>query len=261
VKDGTAIVHDLPRVRGFNTDVDKPDYGKTDLPDYSVEIERAGVRTKLVVAPESFANVASGTAEDRSLVRDVLTTPIEGHDAESLAAVLNMFKHTHSSVSNAAYAIGYRPTFHYTKLLEGILPLYEKAAQKKTFLQDLYDVIAAKGGVIDEVTVAATLKSFKNESFMYTEKFGPTERKRYLRIAAALGTPDEGGIFAKDAGGKDETIYYYFHPETMRWQWSFDRENWQRMDNMTGKTSRGTREPNLFNKVYMQEVLPSFLVK
>lgn len=262
VKDGTAIVHDLPRIRSFNTDVDKPDYGKTDLPDYSVEIERAGVRTKIVVAPESFADVASRPADERSLVRDVLTTPIEGNDAASLAAVLNVFKHPHSSVSNAAYAVGYRPTFHYTKLLEGILPLYEKAAQKKSFLQDLYDVIAAKGGVIDEATVAATLKSFESESFMYTGKFGPTERKRYLRIAAALGTPDANGIYEKAPGGRgSETLYYYFHPETMRWQWSFDKQTWQRMNVLEGMDGGTKRKVDMFNEIYIRDVLPSLLDK
>jgi|GEM_PF-4157336 len=220
---------DLPVKREFDHDRYCPK-----LPSerkYSFTLERKGESSKTYsiesvefYSPEHHREL---TGDEKYMLRDIVTTPIEGKDEESLIAVLNLAKadvrQKHYWIPSGFHnALGYGCEFYYEKLFNKLLPLYQQAKDKKYFLDRLFlELYWRKGDGITEGVASHLSAWFKNNLEYYFDGKMTAEDKRRCESGESLlpGVSDNQGIYAHKADPKATELYYLYVPGG-GWHWA-----------------------------------------
>ncbi len=222
-ENGTATLTRIPDTRTFRT-TQETGFGPNPVEDYTLIVRRPDKPDlEIAINQRMISQLDKQPKDIQSIVRSVLTTPIELKEQASLAAVLNMFESGSSMPSNFTYAFGSRPEYYYQTLLQKLLPIYEGVTNKKYFLERLFDELQWRNGTISAQTTAHLSAWFKNNAELFNQG-SAADCGLFEKGDRLLGYPDPEGRY-KIMDGKN-TTYFTFDVGAHEWVWCVDGKTW-----------------------------------
>ncbi|MFA5799564.1 MAG: hypothetical protein WC840_01225 [Candidatus Peribacteraceae bacterium] len=218
--EASAILTRLPNIRTFSGSMNKS-YGPDPVEDFSVLIRKSG-QADLSLTIGGVSKLNEQTPEMQKTITEMLTTPVEGHDRESIAGILNMFET--KKIPSILNYFGTQSEFGYRALLKELLPEFEKAKNKKYFLKRLLTELI-RFGKIDKESTEFLTQWFKSNPDLFNAD--AADLKRFEAGERILGSPEPDGFYVLKDGKKERGLSLYYSPEYHEWLWSLDRENWE----------------------------------
>lgn len=232
--DSWVILQKLPTKRSFDHQKYRPHPHDDETYDVR-ELSEEGEQPYWVRHISFYSDADKGlTREVKNAMRDVVTTPIEGKDEESLAGVMNLasadvrMKHYYIP-SNFRAAFGTECKYYYTELFDALLPLYREAKDKKYFLDRLFlGLYWRMSQGIDEGTASTLAAWFKNHMHYFDGRMTQKDKERCESGEWMLPVFADGeGTYTYNVDNtRGKTPLYYFYSVGAGWRWSPDKECW-----------------------------------
>jgi hypothetical protein len=201
--DGMVTLRELPFV------------GVGEVPPYRFSYTEGRSTTNFTIHNHKFyKETEKFTANEREIIRDVVTTPIPGKDQESLEGVMHLFGfyfrqkyYSHPEINC------------YKDMRRALLPLYRRAEDKKFFLERLFDEMRWRGGVMKAKETAVVTGWFRNNMSLFE---GMSDRRKKIFSEGDIiinRVQNAKGLYERSVESKSGIKKIYFAFNGLDWLW------------------------------------------